>query len=227
MHIAPKALSSSLMGLVLAVAMATPAPGIEILNVRSGNGIVGGPDASITFLGTGSCCSSEFPSFTAAHFSAAVTGPPAIIVGQAHPAWTEDLVCDPNAQWIGGQHVGPPETALYAQPFEVTTACIHSATIGFCWMTDDRLGGLTANLEGIYVNGNPIAGTSGGNFAADTSVGPIDVTALVNPGLNYIYFYNVDIGATVSGVNYSVRLVVEECPTPARSSTWSGIKSRY
>lgn len=227
MHISLQSISSSLLGVALAFAVATPAASLEIVNLQSGNGTVGNPDASITYLGLGTCCA-EFPAtFTAADFVSAAGGPAATIIGQAHPAWTTNLTCNPSAQWVGANPLGAPETALFAQPFTITTACIHSATIGICWLTDDGLGGQNFNPEGVYINGSPVTGTSGGNYATDTSVSGIDVTALVTPGANYLYLYNLDVGAAVSGVNYSVRLVVEECPVPAQSSTWSGIKSRY
>jgi hypothetical protein len=226
MHISLKVLSSSLLGAALVFATAAPALSIEVIDFRSGNGLVGQPDAQITFLGTGGCCGAEFGAFTPLHFAIAAGGSPALVIGQAHPAWTPTLTCDPEAQWVGTNPTGAPETALYAQGFNVTTGCIHRVTVDICWMADDRLGGVQANPEGIYVNGTALTGTSGGNFTFDTTVGPIDITSLVNTGPNYIYFYNVDIGAAVSGVNYSVHVVVEECPTPTQSSTWSGIKSR-
>jgi hypothetical protein len=205
-----------------------PSAATEVITFFSGNGSIGSADPIVRFLSTGSCCS-EFPAFTPAHFAAAASGPPAIIIGQAHAFWNPSLSCDASSdgpgQWIGVAPGGPPETALYAATFNVTTACIASAQLGICWMVDDALGSPN-NPPGLYLNGTPIPAVSGGSFAAGTFVGLLPVGGMLTPGTNTLYLYDADIGAVVSGVSFRVRLVVEECELPVQPSTWSRIKFR-
>ncbi|MDZ4804024.1 MAG: hypothetical protein SGI90_04055 [Candidatus Eisenbacteria bacterium] len=224
-----KTARSSLLALLALLAMSAPSIANENIVLFSGNGPVGNLDPIIRYLGLGSCCA-EFPAFTAAHFAAAAAGPPATIIGQAHPAWTADLSCDPTVEtvgrWVGVAIGGPPETALYAVNFNVTTQCIHSATLSICWMVDDALGSPN-NPAGLYLNGNPIPAVAGGNFAAATFVGSIPVGGMLTPGANTLYLYDADIGAAVSGVDFLVRLDVVECESPVETHSWSDIKTRF
>jgi hypothetical protein len=217
--------SSVLLGTVLVIGASTSATAVEVIQLRSGIGSLNQPDPVITYLGTGSCCS-EFPAFTAAHFASAASGPAAIIIGQAHSNWMTTLPCNSSTRWVGTAVGGTPQTALFAHGFQVQTACVFTATLEFCWLTDDRLGGVAANPQGVYLNGSPVAGIFGGSYSAQSSVGPVNVTALVVPGQNYLYTYEVDNGAVVSGVNYRALLRINECPVPAIPTSWSGIKIR-
>lgn len=209
--------------------LSMPAAAVENISFFSGNGPINTLDPIVRFLGLGSCCA-EFPAFAPGHFAAAASGPSATIIGQAHPNWTAELSCDPTGesagQWVGVAAGGPPETALYAVTFNVQTACILYADLQICWMVDDALGSPN-NPAGLYLNGTPIPAVAGGNFGAATLAGPISVGAMLTPGLNTLYLYNADIGSVVSGVNFRVRLTVEECELPVEGSTWSKVKSRF
>ncbi|MDZ4803571.1 MAG: hypothetical protein SGI90_01755 [Candidatus Eisenbacteria bacterium] len=228
MNILAKA-ATPLLTLSALLVLNLPSAAVENISFFSGNGIIGQPDPIVRFLGLGSCCA-EFPAFTPAHFAAAAGGPPATIIGQAHPLWTPELSCDPASdaagQWVGVAPGGPPETALYAVTFNVRTACILYAELNICWMVDDALGSPN-NPAGLYLNGNPIPAVAGGNFGAATFVGPIPVGAMLTPGLNTLYLYNADIGSVVSGVNFRVGLLIEECELPVEGRTWSNIKSLF
>ena len=221
--------ATPLLALSALLVLSLPAAAVENIAFFSGNGPINTLDPIVRFISTGACCN-EFPAFTPAHFAAAASGPPATIIGAAHPAWTADLSCNPGAdeagQWVGVAAGGPPETALYAVTFNVQTACILYAELNICWMADDALGSPN-NPAGVYLNGVPIPASAGGNFTFSTFAGPISVGAMLNPGLNTLYVYNADIGSTISGANFRVRLVVEECELPVEGSSWSGIKSRF
>ena len=209
--------------------LSLPVAATENISFFSGNGPINTLDPIVRFISTGACCN-EFPAFTPGHFAAAASGPAATIIGAAHPFWTPDLSCNPGTdeagQWVGVAPGGVPETALYAVTFNVQTTCILYAELHICWMVDDALGSPN-NPAGLYLNGNPIPAVAGGNFATSTLAGPISVGAFLTPGLNTLYLYNADIGSAVSGVNFRVRLIVEECELPVEPSSWSGIKARF
>jgi hypothetical protein len=202
----------------------------EVIFLRSGNGPIGGPDTQINMLvGTGATPLSA-SLFTPADFAAACNGRPAIVINP-HPAWLQQLPCDLAAQWIGTDPVGTPASALYCHTFNVQTCCIQSALLKFCWAGDDALGdGIYGgpNLDGVYINGTPVVPSiNTGSYAAPTSVGGVDVTALLHCGSNQLQIYNRDAALVVSGVIYQAVLDITECSVPGEGATFGTVKSLY
>jgi hypothetical protein len=214
---------------VLAIGGATPASA-EFIALRSGNAPIGNPDPQINMLvGAGGTPLSANP-FTAAEFGAACTGHPAMVI-PAHPAWLQQLPCDPLALWIGTDPVGTPASALYCHTFDVQTCCIKSATLDFCWSSDDALGdGIYGgpNLDGVYINGVAVTPSiNTGSYAVPTQTGPIDVTALLHCGSNQLQVYNRDAAFVVSGVIYSATIDISECSVPTEAESFGSIKTLY
>jgi len=213
--------------LALAVAVGASA---ETIVMRSGNAPIGNPDPQINMLvGTGATPLSG-SLFTSADFAAACAGRPAIVI-TPHPAWLQQLPCDPAAQWIGTDPVATPASALYCQPFNVQTCCIKSATLSFCWSADDALGdGIYGgpNLDGVYINGVAVTPSiNTGSYATQTQVFGVDVTSLLHCGTNELEVYNRDAALVVSGVIYSVTIDISECPVGTEKSTFGAVKALY
>ncbi len=221
--------------LVLSVALtfvSAPAGALTII-MRSGNAPAGSPDPLITQLQLAGPCSAGFPAaFTAADFAAAAAGPPAFVLSFVHPAWLPSLPCDPAAKWIGIDPGATPRSALFAMKFFVPASdstgvcCYDGARLNFCWSVDDFFGD-GINPAGLYVNGNPIPAASGGSYATESSLSGIDVSPYVHCGDNTLYFYDRDAACAVSGLNFSARLDMFECFTPAPAPSWGSVKALY
>lgn len=227
--LAPRTLCRSFVALGLLATLALPAAA-ELVSLRSGNATIGNADPQISALvGLGATPLSA-SLFTAADFAAAC-GPRSAVVIAPHPAWLQQLACDPQAQWIGTDAIASPASALYCQPFDVQTCCIESAVMTFCWAGDDALGdGIYGgpNLDGVYINGTAVTPSiNTGSYATQTTAGPIDVTALVHCGSNQLQVYNRDAAILVSGVIYSVTIDITECSVPTESTNFSSVKSLY
>lgn len=215
---------------VVTSALPTTAMAAEVVVLRSGNAPVGNPDPQINLLaGSGATPLSALP-FTAADFSAACGGRSAIVINP-HPAWLQQLACDPQARWIGVDPFGTPTSALYCQAFDVKTCCIQSAILNFCWAGDDALGdGIYGgpNLDGVYINGVPVAPSiNTGSYAAQTQVGGVDVASLLHCGTNYLQIYNRDAALVISGIVYSAMIDITECAVPTQSTTIGQVKAIY
>lgn len=214
---------------LLACVQVSPAAA-EFIALRSGNGTLGGPDSQITMsTGSGGTPLSATP-FAAGDFSAACGGRSAIIMFP-HSAWLQSLACDPLAQWIGPDMFGTPASALYCQPFTVQTCCIDKAYLSFCWSGDDALGdGIYGgpNLDGVYINGVAVAPSiNTGSYAAQTQVGPIDISSMIQCGTNYLQIYNRDAAFVVSGIIYSASIDITECTVPEETGSFGSIKALY
>jgi len=204
-----------------------PAASAGTIVLHSGNGSVGNMDSQITYLQeTSFACCSEFPPFTSADFLAAQTGP-AATVRNPYAGWITGLACDSAARWIAENSNGDTHTTLYAYPFDVDTCCVASANLTFCWAVDDYLGGDSNNPAGVYLNGDPLTSISGGGIGTESSVGPVDVTSMIQCGRNWLYVYDRDTSSIVSGVMFSATLDITPCIVPTRSTTWSTIKTMY
>ncbi len=206
------------------------ASALEVITLRSGNAPMGNPDPMITVgVGSGAAPLSSVP-FGPADFDQACDGPNAF-VSTPHGAWAQGLECDPEARWIGIDANATPASALYCHTFRIQTECIDHASFSFCWTTDDILGdpaGGGPNPDGVYLNGVPISPSIfGGNYATQTVAPMADVTSLVVPGMNRLEIYNRDLGFIVSGVMYSARLEISECPVPTETTTWGAVKSLF
>jgi len=190
-----------------AIAVSAQAATLTI-NLRSGNAAPGNPDPLIRRLDLATSCGVGYGSlFTAADFAAADAGPSAVVLSFIHPAWTRSLPCDPLAQWIGVAADATPLSALYAMDFVLPPdgCCYQKAELEFCWI--------------------PVV--AGGNFTAQTTDGGLNILPLIKCGKNTLYIYNRDIGCAVSGVNFSARLILDECITPASVSSWGRVKATY
>jgi hypothetical protein len=215
--------------LLLAVVLVAPTSAdAVVLVLRSGNATPGNPDPLVSRYDLANSCGVGWPSaFTAAEFAAADAGPPAVVLSYIHPAWAPSLACDPLARWVGVAPGADPISTLFAIDFELPDRCCYdSATLDFCWMADDGLGD-GVNPAGVYLNGTPLAAITGGNFAAPTTVTGIDILPLVHCGTNTLYVYDRDVACAVSGAIWSAQLKLEECTTPARPSSWGGVKATY
>ncbi len=224
------AVALALSSCVIATAGVSPAAAAEVVVLRSGNAPQGNPDPQINMLvGTGGTPLSPLL-FGPSDFAAACGGRPALVI-PAYPAWLQQLPCDPLAQWIGTDPVGTPASALYCQTFDVATCCIHSATMTFCWATDDALGdGIYGgpNLDGVYINGVPVSPSiTAGSYAVPNTAGGIDVSSLIHCGANQLQVYNRDAAFVVSGVIYSVTIDITDCTVPTRPATFGLLKSLY
>lgn len=180
---------------------------IETLTLRSGNGPVGSPDPFITML-AGPLDTYMPAPLTAADFAAARGGPPASIINH-HGAWIAHLPHDPVAEWISTSFNGASNggSAVYCLPFTVGTPLIDSATLDCFFAVDNYLGG--GGNQGIYINEHPLAGSTGGNFSSQHYVGPFNVGALIQPGLNHLYVVGNDVGGP-GGIVFSVTLNIVE-----------------
>ena len=182
----------------------------ETLVLHSGNGPIGQTDPEVTML-LGPA-NAAFPApFAPADFLAAAAGPPAPIIAN-HGAWIPALPADPLARWISTSPSGASEggSALYAQPFQLQAAAIGSATLDFRFAVDNGLGG--GGNVGVYVNGQPVPGTTGGSYGGQYAFNGLDVSALVQPGANVLFVNASDYGGP-GGLIYSATLTVVEGPT--------------
>ncbi|MBX3360621.1 MAG: hypothetical protein KF705_04150 [Phycisphaeraceae bacterium] len=205
----------------------------QIINLRSGQvgglpGLAGQQDDIVTFLPNnppGAAISAS--PFTTTDFAGAASGPSASVINPVW-AWTPGLT-DPLARWINfdgfftnpdgtpGVGWGAPGSCLYAVPFNISLSSITNATLSLEFAVDDYLGDHPfyggGNQAGLYINGMS-TGYDGGNFVSSTFHFQ-NITSFVNPGLNYLYFYQRDIGVSVSGLIFSARITVIPAPGAA------------
>jgi hypothetical protein len=208
------------------LAYAPPARAFSV-TLQSGNGLQGQPDALVKRLNCPNPCGSGFSTpFTAADFTAADAGPPAIVLSFIHGAWGQTLPCNPSSKWIGNDPGATPISALYAIDFDLPDpCCLSSANLGMCWMADDITGD-SVNPAGVYLNGFPLP-ISGGNYATQTTQGGVNVLPYLKCGKNTVYVYNRDLACTVSGINFLIGISGEECVVPAGKATWGSVKAVY
>lgn len=207
-----------------------PAQAVEVVTLHSGNAAPGNPDPLIRVaVGSSSTFYSPFP-FTTVDFANACEGNNAAVVNP-YPGWLNGLNCDSQAQWVGINSSLSPASALYCQSFDIQSCCFESASLTFCWAADDRLAdasGYGPNVDGVYLNGVAVSPSiNGGLFNTETTVGPIDVSGLVQCGTNELQIYDRDTSATASGVIYSATLEILPCVVPNESKSFGTIKSQY
>jgi hypothetical protein len=206
------------------------AQAVEVVTLHSGNAAPGNPDPLVRVaVGSSSTYYSPFP-FTTVDFANACEGNSAVVVNP-YPGWVSGLNCDPQAQWIGINSSLSPASALYCQSFDIQSCCFESASLTFCWAADDRLAdasGYGPNVDGVYLNGVAVSPSiNGGIFNSESTVGPIDVSGLVQCGTNELQVYNRDTSSTASGVIYSATLEILPCVVPNESQSFGTIKSQY
>jgi hypothetical protein len=190
----------------------------KTITLRSG-------DPNITFLtrvpGEGS-----IGPFAPDDFASAINGPQAAIVTPLdinnQPVWLKStsnqlLSSDSLAQWIAVDANRSAKSALYALPFNVLSP-ITSASMTMNFAVDNNLGeslgntgqgalASTADVPGLYVNGNALADTNGLPPLNDGSaffyehvyqngnIGP-----LLTPGKNTLFFYQFDWGYAAGSI---------------------------
>jgi hypothetical protein len=218
-------------------ASAGAARAAEIITVRSGQsggvpGAVGALDDIVTYNPWGNPVAAPVlpTAFVAADFAATVAGSPATVIAPVAP-WMGGLTAplsDPLARWINfapdptqpfppGR--GAPGSALYAVPFWINTATITNATLTVEGGVDDVLGDAYSNdgpnFDGLYINDIPSGLstliTGDFNFGFPTTHFQV-ITTKVQPGQNYLFFYQRDLGAGVSGLIFSA--TIEVVPEP-------------
>ena len=227
-HAAKKSFSVLLLAVALATSMAAAAFS-ETIYMRSGGGYAYGQnDPAWSYLAGPAGAALSASPFTAADFSAALSGPQSVVVPPYGTFWLPGLICDPLAQWISVDAASGPATALYGQAFNVQTCCIAKATLNFCWASDDNIGDQLfggANPMGVYLNGVALPIT-GGSYATENTAS-IDVTGLIHCSRNEIHVYNRDAAFVVTGVMFGVTIDIVSCPVETEHSTWGSIKALY
>jgi len=197
----------------------------EEIFLKSGN-IIGLPsgqqDPLITRTTPGSIIcdpSNQFPGvFAAIDFINADNGPSAFAVPlPGDPPWTTDISpleavpSDPNPLWVSSNSLGGAvcgDSTLYAIDFDINTNSIDMATLEFRGYSDQTFG--DDNNEGVFVNGDPIVGSKGGQRSDPVhSLGPVDITSLVTPGTNTLYIYGFnEFAPTPAGIFFSAKITV-------------------
>ncbi|MEM7201521.1 MAG: hypothetical protein AAF628_14725 [Planctomycetota bacterium] len=196
-------------------------PPDEVIALESGNG-------GINMITTTSC-GTGLPAFTAASFAAACAGPPAVNINPSvvTSRWTcRQLPASPRASWVGADSSGTPRSLLLCQSFNVDTCYIRSAQLDFTFCADDRLGdpGGSPN-NGVYLNGQPVAGFAGGGHSSATTWSA-SVGSLLQPGPNTLHVYVRDTACAVSGVIYAAQVHVSACTPPPLVAIGSGCGTR-
>ena len=181
-------------------------------------------DSSNTFLAVDTPGKPFAHVFTPADFVAASSGPNAFEIPH-HNAWKPHLGVDPTGTYIGTANVHPNHfgpnfqliSALYAVDFEITSNSVDSATLDIHFLVDNLLGWDAsygqggATNEGVFINGQPVSGTTLPaicGFCSDQSFTDLDISGLVNPGTNTLYVYAADFGQP-QGLQYLATITVE------------------
>ncbi|MFA7332200.1 MAG: T9SS type A sorting domain-containing protein [Candidatus Delongbacteria bacterium] len=201
--------TAGLAGLLSISALSGTAGALESISLHSGNGPLGGLDGQIQLL-VGPANGPFAAAFTPADFSGADLGAPASIISN-HGAWIPNLG-DGISQWIstGPGGAGEGGSALYSQEFFVATPAVGAALLDFHFAVDNVLG--SGPNVGVYLNGQPVPGTMGGNFNGHYTFLGLGVGDLLQPGLNRLYVYAVDLGGP-GGLLYRADFSIEEDQT--------------
>jgi len=203
-----------------------------IVNLRSGNGLAGGTDSLIHML-VGPADGPFGGVITSSMFDAARGGPAPFITSPIHGDWKQTpLAADSAAQWISTGLMGTlhNDTALYAIDFDLPTDTILSGMLDFNFLVDNYLG--DDLNQGVFINRMPVPGTqaidtSHPNFIEDQSFLGLDVTSLLNPGINTLFIYaNDEFGP--SALQFAATFTVETqdppppiVPEPQSLAIWS------
>lgn len=180
----------------------------QIIDLRSGNGTVGGADSQITFV-AGPANSAWVGALTPADFAAADAGAAARIV-TPNGAWLSPAgFPNPAARWISNSSVGgvtEGSTALFAIDFTITDTLLTAASLSVSYSVDNRIGDPVN--AGIFVNGAGLSGTGfTGNFNTVTS-GIFDILSLLTTGTNTLYFLETDVGGP-AGLMFTATITTE------------------
>ncbi|MBK8974653.1 MAG: hypothetical protein IPM29_01880 [Planctomycetes bacterium] len=217
-------MAASLSGVIYSARICyLPCQPVEVVRLRSGAG------QGITFVAAQSpMVPLQATPFDPSTFSSACAGSPAAAVTSTN-SWLPSLPSDPAARWISVDPVRTPRSTLFCQPFWIPSCALHAATLRFWFAADDQLGDPNGpNPIGVYLNGQPIAGFSGGNYSSETSLFHGNVAPYLAPGINHLQVYQRDLGASLGGVIYAAELTVVPCVSPEtivlRSAPNQGIR---
>lgn len=217
---------------------------LEVITMRSGfNESLSIPlsvnvmDTNITALTGGAAAELMIVPFTEANaFSLARTSSVTARAVNPHPNWAlTQLAASPegneHARWVNpGPGVSstlgvPPQSALYAMKFTITSTSIPGATLKFNWLADDGLGDPAGtNPIGVYLNGVALpasfaGGSIFGESSATTSVG---TGYGLQTGDNWLYVYQRDTAQVVSGVIFAATIRIVPEPSSALLAILAG-----
>ena len=203
------------------VATVTPASADQIINLRSGNGSIGGLDSSVSML-VGPLDTFFGSAFTTTDFDNARSGPQAFIVPNHHAWISPGSFSDPTANYIStnsnASHptFGNGASALFAIDFNVTDTIISAASIDFNFLVDNALGNAFGGPnQGLFLNGVALSGsTSGGHFTFEDNIFRNDIAPLLVTGTNTLYINMTDVGGP-SGLIFSATITTEGSTTVA------------
>jgi hypothetical protein len=144
----------------------------------------------------------------------------AAAVVATRPGWCPGLSGSP-AQWVSSDAFRGPATTMFCQSFTVNTCkgSIGSAIMTMNFAADDDLGdfrGGGANIEGVYINGQPVTNSMTTNGTAVTCRTMVrDVRELLVTGANVFTVYCRDTLGVASGAIWDVSIDIQPCPEPA------------
>ncbi len=175
-----------------------------LVTVRSGNGVIGGTDSAITFLG-GPINNGFTAPLNAGNLTSAAGGPAAFVIPN-NSNWAVDL--GTSAKWIGpsatsstAAYTNAGQTALYAVNFNVGPIQ-GPTTLTFTFIADNYIGGnpadgtgATAANAGLFINGNALAGSTlaNPNFFIPSTL-TFDISSFVTSGNNTLYINQTNTG---------------------------------
>lgn len=161
----------------------------------------------------------EFAEFTSAHFAGARNGMPAYVLARRNASWVDGLPSDSRAWWISTNPEGSDkgQSALYALAFQVDYLHISSADMWLYYAVDNAFGGSINRC--IYLNERPLYSVNGGTGSCDKvySWHSANVSSLLKPGLNWMYFNVTNTGAA-SGLIFSATIGVGGSNVPEPTS---------
>lgn len=220
---------------------ATSAPAAVTI-IRTGQvggspGACSGSDDSFHYYAPTQACGQPVLAtpFQPADFSAACSGPQAVVIAPLSPPWEASISCDPDARWIAsglvpGSCYGEAISVLYCAQFTVEAQCTVADSIRICWAVDDFLGDPVSfpgpNPGGVYINGVDL----GPSFAGPGSNPTYTAVAYNVPltgGVNSLSVYQRDAGCAVSGLILSAKVYTHCGTVPTVPTQWSVIKSIY
>lgn len=149
-----------------------------------------------------------------AEFAAASGGLPPLPIGNPSSSWLRYLPGDSLAVWVNETgSAGTGRTVLYAITFELTEP-FERASLELEFAVDNFLGySRTGQTPGIYLNGQGLPSSIGGDYRASTTWTWSEVAGLLRQGSNTLYLYARDTGIA-AGVIFSGRVVTSGVGSP-------------
>jgi hypothetical protein len=172
----------------------------QSIQLRSGNGTLGGQDAQVRFVRY--AVSQDSPS-TDADFTAAQAGAFAYLGPPNSSYITSAKFSDPLAQWIGTTPELGGGSALYAIPFMITDSVIAAATLNLGYSVDNA-------VHGVYLNGTEISNfVNDGDYHGEYYYMRSDIASLLKPNAtNWLYIKMYDY-AGLSALMFSATITTQ------------------